>query len=388
MSRRGRGEGTVGREGDSWVARIDLPVGPDGKRRRRRRRARTKSEALQALKELRAEIEAVDDPDGLRRTVAQAVEHFLSTRNNVGRSEKTIEIDHSRARTIVRGLGNRKLGNLTVNDCDRFLADLAAGEYGRKMVKADTVRRHQALLTAAIRNEQRMGNVAKNVAELSELPRFTAPEVAEDDDGDSSTSVRRILTLGEYRRLHDACSGSLQILVDLCGRCGLRPSEARALRWSRVDLDDRTVRIDAQMSSANKLVAPKTRRSRRTVPIDDRTVELINAWSAAQEEKRTAAGQRWSNPHGLLVTSRYGSPYDASNLRKSLWRRCGMAGLDDYLPYELRHTAITFQLDQGAEMWEVSDWAGTSERMIELIYRHRTSRVSKLAPLPFGQDDR
>ncbi|MEM9615682.1 MAG: hypothetical protein AAF962_23110 [Actinomycetota bacterium] len=87
------------------------------------------------------------------------------------------------------------------------------------------------------------------------------------------------------------------------------------------------------------------------------------------------------------MTTQYGSPHDGSNLRKSLWRRCDTAALDDYLPYELRHTAITFQLDQGAEIWEVADWAGTSERMIELIYRHRTSRVSKLAPLPFDQGD-
>jgi hypothetical protein len=65
------------------------------------------------------------------------------------------------------------------------------------------------------------------------------------------------------------------------------------------------------------------------------------------------------------------------------WRQLDLGSrLDVYLPYELGHTAITFQLDQGAEMWEVADWAGTSERMIELIYRHRTSRVSRLAPLP------
>ncbi len=59
-------------------------------------------------------------------------------------------------------------------------------------------------------------------------------------------------------------------------------------------------------------------------------------------------------------------------------------GLDESLPYELRHTAITFQLDQGAEVWEAADWAGTSERMIELIYRHRIGRVARLYPLPLA----
>jgi hypothetical protein len=31
-----------------------------------------------------------------------------------------------------------------------------------------------------------------------------------------------------------------------------------------------------------------------------------------------------------------------------------------------------------AHSWRVADWAGTSERMIEEIYRHRLTRVSDL----------
>ena len=322
---------------------------------------------------------------GLRRTVGEAVKFYIANRSKAGRSEKTIEIEESRGRTVIRGLGQREIGKLTVAECDRFLADLAAGKYGRKPLQADSVRRFQSLLAKVIRNEQRLGNVAKNVAELSELPVFEARSVGDDDDGDSSTSIRRILDLGWYRLLRSGCTGSLQIFVDLCGRCGLRPSEAKALRWSRLDLDQGTLRIDAQLSSKNKLVAPKTRRSRRTISIDCDTAALLERWQPEQQGHRDQAGDRWDDSHDLVVTTRNGTPYDGSNLRSSLEVRCRRLDLDAYLPYELRHTAITFQLDQGAEVWEVADWAGTSERMIELIYRHRTSRVSRLAPLPLDQ---
>lgn len=278
MSRRGRGEGTVVRDGSGWIARVDLPVGPDGKRRRRKRRTRTKSEAFEALKHLKNEVESIDNPMGLRRTVGEAVKFYIANRSKAGRSEKTIEIEESRGRTVIRGLGQREIGKLTVAECDRFLADLAAGKYGRKPLQADSVRRFQSLLAKVIRNEQRLGNVAKNVAELSELPVFEARSVGDDDDGDSSTSIQRILDLGRYRLLRSGCTGSLQIFVDLCGRCGLRPSEAKALRWSRLDLDQGTLRIDAQLSSKNKLVAPKTRRSRRTISIDCDTAALLERW--------------------------------------------------------------------------------------------------------------
>lgn len=68
---------------------------------------------------------------------------------------------------------------------------------------------------------------------------------------------------------------------------------------------------------------------------------------------------------------------------------CEDAGVQRIVPYELRHTAITLQLDAGSAAWRVADWAGTSERMIEQIYRHRLTRVSELGSVQLtGLDDR
>jgi integrase len=55
------------------------------------------------------------------------------------------------------------------------------------------------------------------------------------------------------------------LLIDLSGRHGLRPAEARALRWSRVDLEARTLRIDAQINRRIEIVKAKTKRSVRTI---------------------------------------------------------------------------------------------------------------------------
>ena len=91
---------------------------------------------------------------------------------------------------------------------------------------------------------------------------------------------------------------------------------------------------------------------------------------------------------GLVVTTRYGSGIDAANFRRMLAKACEEAGIERIVPYELRHTAITFQIDGGNDGWEVADWAGTSERMIEGIYRHRLSRVSKLTAVTVPDLDR
>jgi len=64
------------------------------------------------------------------------------------------------------------------------------------------------------------------------------------------------------------------------------------------------------------------------------------------------------------------------------------------VPYELRHTAITLQRQAGRDSAEVADWAGTSERMVNEIYRHRLDMESPVKPVdidgiggPIGDPD-
>ena len=85
---------------------------------------------------------------------------------------------------------------------------------------------------------------------------------------------------------------------------------------------------------------------------------------------------------------------------RSLERLSAQVGLTPaIIPYDLRHTAITLQSkpELGYSDWELADWAGTSERMINEAYRHRTDRVVGVRPVdlrggfeqsPQGRDDR
>ncbi len=50
------------------------------------------------------------------------------------------------------------------------------------------------------------------------------------------------------------------------------------------------------------------------------------------------------------------------------------------MSYELRHTAISFQVDANHIAWQVADWAGTSVRMVEEVYRHRLDDIVPLKP--------
>jgi integrase len=49
--------------------------------------------------------------------------------------------------------------------------------------------------------------------------------------------------------------------------------------------------------------------------------------------------------------------------------------------YDLRHSAITLQVERGHPAHKIADWAGTSERMIADVYRHKLQAISDLGPV-------
>jgi integrase len=133
------------------------------------------------------------------------------------------------------------------------------------------------------------------------------------------------------------------------------------------------------MDAAGRLAAVKTKDSARTIRLDAATLDRLLHW---QDLQATAVGRTASrrNDHGLIVTSRTGTPIERNNFARSLHRLCVRAGIEPIRPYELRHTAISHQADRGRSSWEIADWAGTSERMISDVYRHQLNQVSALTP--------
>lgn len=140
------------------------------------------------------------------------------------------------------------------------------------------------------------------------------------------------------------------------------------------------------MNAAGELVAPKTKKSARTIAIDQVTIARLLEWRAEQAELETAARGLWQE-RGLVITTFGGTPVRAENLRRSVHGLCDRIAIERVTPYELRHTAITFQAEHGYSAWEIADWAGTSERMIFDVYRHKLGAVIGVQPVDLGDRD-
>ena len=374
MAKRSYGEGSVypTSDGKGWMADLSIML-PNGKRKRIRRRAKNKTEANRILRSLRDELHQKGSVPSQQRTVAATVADYLTVRRAQGLQLQTLAKDRRQAEIIRLGLGSKRIATLSVEDCDAFLRSAADGDFGRPMGRPELRRLRQKLIRT-IENDERRGLVTRNVARLSVVPEESADRIPRREP--------RAITLEEIERLISVVSSPIDVFVDLVGRNGLRPAEARGLRWSRVDFGSATIRVDGQMNRANHLAKAKTKRSYRTIRVDDVSLARLGSWQTLQSSWEAAASAAWSgNPQGLIVTTRFGTAVNQRNVHRSIARGCNRATIEPSIAaYDLRHSAITLQVERGHAPHRIADWAGTSERMIADVYRHKIDFVSDLGP--------
>jgi integrase len=134
---------------------------------------------------------------------------------------------------------------------------------------------------------------------------------------------------------------------------GARPSEAFALQWKNIKLDDRVIRIVCALRWTKDgepvLGPPKTKKS---------TPEItIGAPLAAELRKhKLASGDK--SDDALAFTTKAGIPLDRNNIRHRFLRIAKRADLEGFTLYSLRHTFATLQLDQGVPVKVVSERLG------------------------------
>src|SRR5580700_3741273 len=83
---------------------------------------------------------------------------------------------------------------------------------------------------------------------------------------------------------------------------GLRIGELLALRWRDVDLETGVLRVTRSVYEGH-FDEPKTARSRRSVPLGAKSIEILLA--------RKPAGV---DPEGLIFSSRAGTAFERHNL--------------------------------------------------------------------------
>ena len=214
-----------------------------------------------------------------------------------------------------------------IDTVQRPEADLFLIQFARKKKNAGALR---AICRQAFEYALEEEYIKKNPFQKAKAPE------TEHRQGHAITKAQRA------RLLDLARDTPLEALWHIYSRLGLRRGEGMALLWAGVDLDAATIRIDRQFVDLHGIATestPKTKRSRRTVPMPADLVELLRAHKQAQTQ-RAARDPEWVLS-GLVFTAEHGGPLTIWNVRAEWERVRARASLDTLRIHDLRHTALT-----------------------------------------------
>jgi len=196
-----------------------------------------------------------------------------------------------------------------------------------------TIRGLNGLLSQALKAAARKGTIARNWAELVDLPK------SKDGSGDAEhgPAIRALTKEQAESFLAAAREDRYSALWHVLLLGGLRPGEAFGLKWSDVDFDERRVRVMRSLCRVKgikgwQLTPPKTKNARRSVPLPPVAMWELRTWRKKQAEERLALGPEWQD-HGFVFTAHSGAPLHGANIYGSSFRWVmAKAGLGEWGP--------------------------------------------------------
>ena len=353
-------EGTIIRRGKkSWRIKYDLPR--DETDARRIAYVTVKGTRKDAEKELRRLLTALDrgmhvDPSGL--TVADYLDSWLADVAPASVGPKTLEHYQGLCRNQIKPhLGNIQLQKLRPVDIAAWLQAL-----GKTELSVRSIRHAHGALRAALAHAATVELIERNVCTIIRAPKLVRTEVEILNGEQMADTLQKL-------RGH-----SIYPIFALAIGTGARRGEIAALRWSDIDLDAATVRIERsleQVKGSIRVKAPKTAAGRRTVSLPAFAVDALRDHRRQTLELRLQLGigalpgdapvfgdidGNWPSPHSITRS----------------WRRAVRGRkLTKVTFHALRHSHASALIAAGLDVVTVSKRLGHASPALTLgVYSH------------------
>ncbi|WP_433597899.1 tyrosine-type recombinase/integrase [Nocardia sp. CA-135953] len=371
-ARRAKGEGGLYQRKDDqmWTGRVELPPGPDGKRRRSKPvYSKDHATAVNKLNKLREEIAKGMDQLDKTLTVEAWLLRWIDEIAKPRMKPHAWKSYRSAINTrIIPAIGTRKLAQLKPEHV-RFLhkhilgstytgRDPETGEKKQIPYSTRSVEEAHNVLSAALSDAVSEGMIHRNVAEL-----VTKPQVLSESHGALTSAEARAVLLAAMR---DGDSLVTRWAAGLM--LGGRQGEVLGMRWSAVDLENGTLDLAWQLEwlplkpgadsddpdrfdvragfehiplwKGAALTRPKTSTSRRLVPLPAPLAAILKVYR-----------DKWvPNAHDLIWASDRGTPISDAADRKG-WKAAQKAAkiAKPVDVHAMRGTTATLLLEAGVD---------------------------------------
>jgi integrase len=309
----------------------------------RQRDAEKWREAMQVAKET-GSVETVDAD--LQTLSALAAEHMTAARPDLAPSTFKGYRDIWRAHVHGTTLASLPLRAIVGDPSviEAWLRERRAAGAGESSLRKTLV-----LMQAMFERAVRFGRIPRNPVKLVRKPRATR-----------TIGITPVVP-AQVEAIRAGLTGADAVMVSVLAYAGVRPGEARALRWS--DVKSQTLVIERAVSGV-EIKATKTGAKR--------SVRLLGPLADDLRDWRTVCG----NPAaGVLIFPRAdGDPWSDDDWRNWRTRKFApaaiKAGVQIGRPYDLRHSAASLWIQEGINPVQIAAWLGHSPSMLLSTYAH------------------
>jgi integrase len=361
-----------------WEVVVELAPDPTtGKRKQATKTCVTHKEAKEYRTKWLQEIYEGTAVDRSPTTVEEVVNYWLDTHARPRLRAKTVyDYERTIEGYIVPALGKTKVQELTTRRVQQFYRDLEKAGRG-----APTIRRCHLHLNQALNLAVLHGLIPRNVAERATQPKAQPREM-------------RVWTAVEAQAFMLVAPGSRYgPLWEMALSTGMRRGEYLGVRWRDIDLGEGALRVAQTVGSVKgrvEIKPPKTKASRRTIPLAEQLIAALKAHKCAQNERRLAHADLWQD-NDLVFCTDLGYPINPDNITADFRRLVRIADVPRIRVHDLRHTYVTLALQAGVNIRVISELIGHSNVKITLsVYAHvmpeqRTEGVQKMGALLYKQ---
>lgn len=397
MVRRSPGDGVLFKRQDGyWVGGIELPPGPDGKRRQKKIVRKNRNDVLKAIREVRAALAAGQLPTASTVTVGRWLDYWQSEilpHRDVRPTTMTSYRNTIRLYLIPR-IGQVRLQRLTPVEIRNLYKEVRKAVSGRAAQKCDQV------LRLAMKAAMRDGILGVNVMDRVDKPTHVADE---QHSFPAATSMHIIATAVQTQGEMWGARWALGFVT------GAREGEVLGLEWDRVDLDRGIMDVSWQLQRLQKIhgcgdpeddgypcgmkrpsycpgaewdlppglewrpcqgtlvwTRPKTRAGTRLIPLIPQICDVLRKIHTP-------------NRHNLVFVEADGRPFSPDRDQKQ-WRQllkdCQLAHVRQH---SIRHSTATLLMEAGWDSHVIQSVIGHTDVATTRAYQHVNLELARQA---------
>ena len=348
------GAGIVQQPNGTYFARF---VDKFGKRRTKR------SKKLQEVKQWLADATYIDQHSDLDQATDMLVDawfdYWIGIKKQTVRPNTVRNYSERYERNIKGVIGNKLLTDVKPIHCQKIFSNMADEGYKTTTIYQTRIALYN-MFEFARENDVLIANPCKKSLK---------------SDMGKPSDKKEALTIDVQKKFLEAVVGySYENQYSFVLQTGLRTGELIGLKWSDIDFENRTMKIERTMEYRYKVGEwrvgpPKSKSGYRTIPLTDEAIRILENQRSKNKSLKLVP-MEWKD---IVFLCRKGTPVKNSTYDTGLFKYCDRVGIPRFSMHVLRHTFATRCIEGGMKPKTLQKILGHSNIGITMnLYVHIT----------------